>query len=117
MYTQEPDAFETQSELDMQAQLEKDIDAEYIKYEKQQNKNIIAMICILNNIQKKIDFHFSHVGKNFRLYFSSKYQYNLFMAQEKDSKKFNDIIEYFPDRRFEELANDCGARFILIRVR
>ena len=116
-YTEEPDAFETESERVMQKELEDKLDQELIKVEKENNRYIIQMICILNHLKDKYDFYYERIGKSFKLYFDSKYEYNCFIAAEKNSKRFNDCLTYFPRKTFEKLGNDAGARFLLLRVR
>lgn len=117
-YTEEPDAFETQSERDMERELENKLDKDIQKAEKEKVKYIIQMICILDNIQKEVDFTYYHKHKNFYLEFDSKYQYNKFIARESKSKRFNDCIEYFPHKTFEKLSKDfSGSRFLLLRVK
>ena len=66
-YTEEPDAFETQSERDMERELENKLDKDIQKAEKEKVKYIIQMICMLDNIQKEVDFTYYHKHKNFYL--------------------------------------------------
>ena len=63
-YTEEQDAFETQSERDMERELENKLDKDIQKAEKEKVKYIIQMICMLDNIQKEVDFTYYHKHKH-----------------------------------------------------
>ena len=121
-YTEEPDAFETQTEREMEQEYLSSLDKEWKdseeKKEKEKNKYITQLTCMLDNIKKKINFDYYRNGKHFRLYFDNKGDYNTFMAQEKHSKRFNDCIEYYNDSlSFEKLGKDDGRRYLSIRVK
>lgn len=116
-YTEEPDAFETQSEKDMNNELEDEIDNDLKQKEKQDRKCTDIVKAILDN--NNLEYHYIEKQKAFKVYFNGKYEYNKFMAREKNSKRLDSCLRqlYDKDKPFEKLSKDAGQRFLVLFVK
>lgn len=115
-FIDEPDAFETQSEREMQKQLERDIDNAYISQEKELRKYSSVVEHILDNL----GVSYTKEGKKFTCYFPNKIQYDTFMAKEKNSDRFNScLIKPLENKKFEDLIVDRvdGLRYLTLWTR
>ena len=87
MFTQEPDAFESYSEIQMQMELEKQIEQDHINQEKQQNKYKIKTDYILLNLAKNINMAWQWHGKLCNIIFTSPY----FQRKFKNHFKYSEL--------------------------
>lgn len=117
-YTEEPDAFETQSEREMERELMAQIDQDFIKQEKEQDKYRLQLSCILNEISKKIPITVYEKGKKFEIHFPYEDIYNRFMAQYKN---YDRILMCLDDKHywnrnayFNQITNYLGDRYITL---
>lgn len=121
-YTEEPDAFETQSEREMAKELELEIDKEYLQYEKEKNKPVEIVKHILMNCCDKwnMSFNYNPKGKRIDIYFYDIDSFNVFMAQEKNSKRLNDNLVFPIDKKltFDKLGKDSmGVHWMTVHVK
>ena len=121
-YTEEPDAFETQSEREMAKELELEIDKEYLQYEKEKNKPAEIVKHILMNCCDKwnMSFNYNPKGKRLDIYFYDIDSFNVFMAQEKNSKRLNDNLVFPIDKKltFDKLGKDSmGVHWMTVHVK
>jgi hypothetical protein len=85
-YTQEPDAFETQSERQMQKELEDRLDYEHIEAEKKQKQRYFRLRNRAINVLEK---HFSTFG----------FIRNLSILKDFNDKRYNYIQFWIPENR------------------
>ena len=118
-FTEEPDAFETESERQLQKDLEDKIDVDYKQFEKKRLQFFTILMKILENAKKYLDIDF--IGNENRLsidiYFNNRYSFNRFMAIHKNSNRFNMCLRLdFPKyKKYENLNKDeFGARYLTI---
>jgi len=121
-FTEEPDAFETECERQLQVEWEIQNDKLHLQQEKEANKYIVKMYCILNALKSKmnIDFTFKEQIRSFQILFFTKGAYDAFMIQEKNSKNFNECLAYPLNKksRYEQLNKDeFGVRYITIYIK
>jgi len=116
-YTEESDAFETQSEREMDQDLNSQLDNEAKTKEKQDNKyvEIVKQILESNNLE----YVFNSKFRAYQIYFNNKYDYDRFMAKEKNSKRLDSCLRqyYDKDKSFEQLPNDAGQRFLILFIK
>lgn len=121
-YTQEPDAFENESENQMEREWYQENNRLHSQQEKEKTKYLTKMFCILCNLKDKlnIDFIVNEEIKRFQLFFYNKISFDTFMAQEKDSYNFNKCLCYEIDKNlsYSKLNKDAfGVKYITFFVK
>lgn len=90
-YTEEPDAFETESERLMQKELEDKLDQEYLNYEKQQRIEFF----------KKRNAHLNNI---YKLLTKFKFIRNLNMLKDPSDKRYNYIQFWIPENKLSYMS-------------
>ena len=86
MYTEEPDAFETQSERQMQKELEAELDRQHLEFEKRQKQEYFRLRNYTINILEK---HFNKF----------KFIRNLSILKDPNDKRYNYIQFWIPQNK------------------
>lgn len=90
-YTEEPDAFETESERLMQKELEDKLDQEYLNYEKQQRIEFF----------KKRNAHLHNI---YKMLCKFKFIRNLNMLKDPSDKRYNYIQFWIPENKLSYMS-------------
>ena len=90
-YTEEPDAFETESERLMQKELEDKLDQEYLNYEKQQRIEFF----------KKRNAHLNNL---YKMLCKFKFIRNLNMLKDPSDKRYNYIQFWIPENKLSYMS-------------
>lgn len=115
-YTQEPDAFETQTERELNKQTEKEINDLYKKQEKDKYKYFYKVKAILNNLG--LPYEENELYLTVKVYFNNKIDYDTFMAKEK--KSIQRCLKQRLDSRktFDKLnADTMGRRYEILHIK
>lgn len=90
-YTEEPDAFETESERVMQKELEDKLDQEYLNMEKQDKINFF----------KKRNAHLNNI---YKMLCKFKFIRNLDMLKDPNDKRYNYIQFWIPENKLSYMS-------------
>ena len=91
-YTEEPDAFETESERVMQKELEDQLDQEHLNMEKEQRVEFF----------KKRNAHLNNIYKMLTKF---KFIRNLNMIKDPNDKRYNYIQFWIPENKLSYISN------------
>ena len=90
-YTEEPDAFETESERVMQKELEDKLDQEHLNMEKQDRINFF----------KKRNAHLNNI---YKMLYKFKFIRNLNMLKDPNDKRYNYIQFWIPENKLSYMS-------------